>query len=458
MHDSQTASALRTAPGPQGPHRAVHRDGAVNPGDLSAAVAVGRAADAFDSTLYGLVAVLVLPTLFAAAAVPGQGLWAALALLALAPLVRPLGSWAGQALQQRRGRGWQLTLATLGGAAASCLTGLLPLSAEPGALVLAGWLLCRLAQGLAQGAAWDALPAQLALQVPAVQRSRCERLGQLGAPVGMALAVALVAGLHLALGADEFLAWGWRFPFMVALAIHGVALFGRLQLTLDDEAHGAQPPAEFRLCTPAELLHPRAGLLQLAAATGLSLAGPALAVLALVLPLAWAGLQAPASLPGLLPWLLPAAALAAAGVALAGPLTRQLGERPALAALLAATGLVGLVSPWLLDGGASGQRMFMGLGGALAGAVLALTGPVVLPLFSLHRRHAGTVLAAGLAGALAALLPLAVLAATGWLGAAAPALVLVGTAALGWVALRLPPPTATQPGQGRLWWLKLDLA
>ncbi|OYU73405.1 MAG: hypothetical protein CFE32_21020, partial [Alphaproteobacteria bacterium PA3] len=200
MHDSQTATTLRTAPGPQGPHRAVHRDGAVNPGDLSAAVAVGRAADAFDSTLYGLVAVLVLPTLFAAAAVPGQGLWAALALLALAPLVRPLGSWAGQALQQRRGRGWQLTLATLGGAAASCLTGLLPLSAEPGALVLAGWLLCRLAQGLAQGAAWDALPAQLALQVPAVQRSRCERLGQLGAPVGMALAVALVAGLHLALG------------------------------------------------------------------------------------------------------------------------------------------------------------------------------------------------------------------------------------------------------------------
>jgi MFS family permease len=46
------------------------------------------------------------------------------------------------------------------------------------------------------------------------------------------VAAALFAYLYKALSHDEFVEWGWRYPFCVAFAINVVALFARLRLVV----------------------------------------------------------------------------------------------------------------------------------------------------------------------------------------------------------------------------------
>jgi MFS family permease len=55
-------------------------------------------------------------------------------------------------------------------------------------------------------------------------------LGQLGAPVGFIIAAGMFSYMLTELSQDDFLVWGWRYPFYVAFAINVVALFARLRL------------------------------------------------------------------------------------------------------------------------------------------------------------------------------------------------------------------------------------
>ena len=93
----------------------------------------------------------------------------------------------------------------------------------------------RLAQGVALGGSWDGLPSLLALNAPKHRRGWYAMLGQLGAPVGFIVAAALFAFLLGNLPAEDFYAWGWRYPFFAAFAINVVALFARLRLVVTHE-------------------------------------------------------------------------------------------------------------------------------------------------------------------------------------------------------------------------------
>ena len=58
---------------------------------------------------------------------------------------------------------------------------------------------------------------------------------QLGAPLGLIVASALFAFFVGNLSAEDFLDWGWRYPFFVAFAINVVALFARLRIVVTPE-------------------------------------------------------------------------------------------------------------------------------------------------------------------------------------------------------------------------------
>ena len=58
---------------------------------------------------------------------------------------------------------------------------------------------------------------------------------QLGAPLGLIVASALFVYLIASLSAEDFLDWGWRYPFFVAFAINVVALFARLRIVVTPE-------------------------------------------------------------------------------------------------------------------------------------------------------------------------------------------------------------------------------
>lgn len=218
------------------------------PADRAALQAVGHAAWGYDTVLYALAALLVFPGLVFRPLGLAGGLLASLALLAGGLALRPLGARLGRALAARHGSVLSVTAASLVLAAMSCLTGLLPgggsaqtPSGNDGwALAWAGLVACRLLQGLASGACSPAgmkqpgagdssgvagRPGRWAWQACALSPGRLT-----GVLLGAIVAGALMAGLRAGLSADEFLAWGWRFPFVIGLAVQAVALVARLQL------------------------------------------------------------------------------------------------------------------------------------------------------------------------------------------------------------------------------------
>ena len=97
------------------------------------------------------------------------------------------------------------------------------------------WRLRGSAQGLALGGAWDGLASLLALNAPPQRRGWYAMVPQLGAPLGLIVASALFAYFVGNLSADDFLDWGWRYPFFVAFAINVVALFARLRMVATPE-------------------------------------------------------------------------------------------------------------------------------------------------------------------------------------------------------------------------------
>ena len=68
---------------------------AVAPGDIAVGVVIGRASEYFDFFVYGIASVLVFPTIFFPHLERLEGTLWAFALLALAFVVRPIGTMVG---------------------------------------------------------------------------------------------------------------------------------------------------------------------------------------------------------------------------------------------------------------------------------------------------------------------------------------------------------------------------
>jgi MFS family permease len=209
--------------------------GEVRPGEIAIGVIIGRTTEFFDFFVYAIASVLVFPAFVFPYLDPVQGTLASFALFSLAFFGRPLGTFLFTYIDQQHGRGVKLTIALflLGGS--TMAIALLPSHAQVGAA--SAWLLglFRLLQGVALGGAWDGLPSLLALNAPKEKRGWYSMIPQLGAPLGLALACVLFAYFLALLETEDFLRWGWRYPFFVALALNVVALFARLRIVATPE-------------------------------------------------------------------------------------------------------------------------------------------------------------------------------------------------------------------------------
>ena len=205
------------------------------PGDIAVGVVIGRASEYFDFFVYGIASVLVFPTVFFPFADRVEGTLYAFALFALAFVVRPVGTLAGMALQRRFGRSAKLTVSLFLLGTSTVSMALLPGYASAGASAIALLAACRIGQGLALGGSWDGLPSLLAMNAPEKRRGWYAMLGQLGAPLGFLVAAGVFAYLWSDLSDNDFLSWGWRYPFFAAFAINVVALFARLRLVVTHE-------------------------------------------------------------------------------------------------------------------------------------------------------------------------------------------------------------------------------
>ncbi|HET8744428.1 MAG TPA: MFS transporter, partial [Ramlibacter sp.] len=323
----------------------------VAPGDIAVGVAIGRASEYFDFFVYGIASVLAFPAVFFPFASPLEGTLWAFALLALAFVVRPIGTVAGMALQRRFGRGIKLTAALLLLGSSTVGIALLPPHASAGALAIALLVLCRIGQGLALGGSWDGLPSLLALNAPEHRRGWYAMLGQLGAPVGFLVAGGVFAFLWANLSSADFLAWGWRYPFFAAFAINVVALFARLRLVVTHEYERELDAHELEPCGVRELFARQGHNVVIGAFA--ALASYALFHLVTVFPLSWVVLHSQQETGRVLAMELTGAALAALAMPLSGLIADRIGRRRTLGMLAGAIALFSLATPWLLDGGAA---------------------------------------------------------------------------------------------------------
>jgi MFS family permease len=215
--------------------RQIHADRPVAPGNIAIGVIIGRTSEFFDFFVYGIASVLVFPKLFFPFADALGGTLYSFLIFSLAFVARPIGSVIFMAIDRTYGRGVKLTVAMflLGGSTVAM--SFLPGYDEIGTLAIVLISAFRICQGLALAGAWDGLASLLALNAPTNHRGWYAMIPQLGAPIGFMIASALFAYFVVSLSTDDFLDWGWRYPFFCAFAVNVVALFARLRIVATQE-------------------------------------------------------------------------------------------------------------------------------------------------------------------------------------------------------------------------------
>jgi len=404
-----TASLTQAQPGPYA-HDARHAPGhsRIAPGEIAIGVIIGRASEYFDFFVYGLASVLVFPALFFPFADALTGTLYAFAIFSFAFLARPFGTALFMAIQRRWGRSIKLTIALFLLGTATAGIAFLPTYESGGPAAIALLAAFRILQGVAFGGSWDGLPSLLALNAPKGRRGWYAMLGQLGAPIGFLVAGGLFLYLRLSLSAGDFLEWGWRYPFFVALAINVVALFARLRLVVTDEYTQLLDEKALEPIGTFQMLRSQGYNLFVGAFA--ALASYALFHLVTIFPLSWIALQASQEVDDVLAVQLCGAALAIGGTIVSGIIADRLGRRTTLALLAVLIAVFGLLAPSMLDGGAAGQDAFILLGFALLGLSYGQSSGTATANFLPRFRYTGAALTSDLAWLFgAAFAPLVVL-------------------------------------------------
>ena len=363
------------------------RDGQIRPGEIAIGVIIGRTSEFFDFFVYALASVLVFPALIFSFTDPLTATLYSFAVFSLAFIGRPIGTLLFTWIDHHHGRGVKLTTALflLGGA--TMAIALLPSYDQVGPVVI--WVLAffRLLQGVALGGAWDGLPSLLALNAPKESRGWYSMIPQLGAPLGLALACGLFAYFHAILDDSDFLRWGWRYPFFVALAINVVALFARLRIVATPEFTRLFENRELQPSPPFETLRAQWRVILLGAFA--PLASFALFHVITVFPLSYSQLFGQAQPTRFLIVEAVGAVIFALAVLASGLLADRVGRRAVLGVSAALIAAFSGFAPQLLGAGQLGETIFLFGGFVLLGLAFGQSAGAVNSSFEQRHRYTG---------------------------------------------------------------------
>ena len=193
---------------------------------------IGTSIEFYDFYAYATAAVLVFPTLFFANADPTISLLQSFAVFGVAFVARPIGSIIFGHFGDRIGRKQTLVASLLTMGIATIVIGLLPSGLTPGWAVLAPAFLVvlRFCQGLGLGGEWSGAALLATENAPEGKRAIYGTFPQLGAPIGFILANSVFLLLATTLNEEQFLAWGWRVPFLASAVLVVVGLYVRFKL------------------------------------------------------------------------------------------------------------------------------------------------------------------------------------------------------------------------------------
>ncbi len=368
------------------------REHRVRPSEIAIGVIVGRTSEFFDFFVYALASVLVFPKLIFPTVDPLTGTLDSFAIFSLAFLARPFGTLIFMWIDREHGKGVKLTIALflLGGS--TMAIAFLPGYEQVGAL--AAWLLAlfRIGQGMALGGAWDGLSSLLAVNAPRHRRGWYAMIPQLGAPLGLIVAAALFSFFLATLSPEDFLSWGWRYPFFVAFAINVVALFARLRLVATEEFERLFESRELQPAPAFQTLFAEWRTIVLGAFA--PLASFALFHLVTVFPLSWVALFTGEPSVRFLLIEIVGAVVGVLAILASGLIADRVGRRAVLGVSAALIAAYSGFAPQLLKGGAVGEALYMLGGFALLGLAFGQSSGVVNSNFPDDRRYTGAAITA----------------------------------------------------------------
>ena len=382
-----TARTASSTPLERDARQVTARGKTVEPGEIAIGVIIGRTSEFFDFFVYAIASVLVFPTVVFPQFDRVTGTLLSFALFALAFVGRPFGTLLFTAIDRRYGRGVKLTIALflLGGS--TMAMALLPPFHQVGILSAGLLATFRFFQGVALGGAWDGMPSLLALNAPKDKRGWYAMIPQLGAPLGLLVAAMLFSYFLAVLTPQDFLGWGWRYPFFVALAINVVALFARLRLVATPEFQRLFESQELQPSPPFATLFAQWRTIALGAVA--PLASFALFHLVTVFPLSWVTLfahEAPVR------FLLIEAVGAVVGILAmlaSGIIADRVGRRPLLGVSAVLIAAYSGFAPQLLNAGGLGETAYMLVGFGLLGLAFGQSSGIVNSAFPPQYRYTG---------------------------------------------------------------------
>ncbi|MEO5305605.1 MFS transporter [Corynebacterium sp. c25Ua_47] len=183
---------------------------------------VGTTIEWFDFFIYAQAAGLIFATQYfdpvsnESASLAQIIAWAS---LGISFLFRPLGAILAGHLGDRLGRKPVLVVTLVGMGLATMLMGVLPTYASIGMAAPILLVILRILQGLSAGGEWGGAAMLAVEHAPQGKRGLFGAFPQVGVPLGMFLATIFMLVLSSVLTPEQFLAWGWRIPFLSSVVL-----------------------------------------------------------------------------------------------------------------------------------------------------------------------------------------------------------------------------------------------
>jgi len=366
------------------------------PGQVLFASMIGTTIEFFDFYIYATAAVLVFPRLFFPTSDPASAVLASLATFGIAFVARPIGSALFGHFGDRIGRKATLVAALLTMGVSTVTIGILPTYETIGIAAPTLLALCRFGQGLGLGGEWGGAVLLAVENAPPGKRAWYGMFPQLGAPIGFLFSGGSFLALSGWLTDDQFLAFGWRIPFLASAALVAVGLYIRLTIT-ETPVFQQAAMREERVKVPMLTVirdHPRTLVL----GTLASIETFVLFYLMTVFSLSWGTSMLGYSRNTFLLIQLVGVVFFALTIPISALIAERGGRRATLIWVTVAIGAFGLVMAPLLTSGLVGATIAMVVGLSLMGLTYGPLGTTLSELFPTRVRYTGSSLTFNLAG------------------------------------------------------------
>lgn len=190
---------------------------------------IGTSIEWYDYFLYGTAAALVFNKLFFPKFDPTVGTILAFSTFTIGFIARPIAGAVFGHFGDRIGRKTMLYITLVFMGVSSTLIGCLPTYSQVGIWAPILLTLMRICQGIGLGGEWGGAVLMAVEHAPANRRGFFGAFPQTGAMVGGLLSI-IAFSMVAKLPDAQFLAWGWRLPFLFSIVLVAIGIWIRMTI------------------------------------------------------------------------------------------------------------------------------------------------------------------------------------------------------------------------------------